>query len=455
MLPEKFKERMKKILSDEYPKFEHALTEESAVRGIRINPLKCTDEDFISRFDGELVPLSYAKHGYLPKNQIDGIGNTPSHHAGEIYIQDPGAMASVSALEVKEGMWIADICAAPGGKSTQLASLLSGSGFILANEYVPKRAKILVSNFERMGIKNGMVTSLDTAKLADMFDGVFDIAVADAPCSGEGMFRKDVPAIEEWSEDNVKLCAGRQQTILNNAAKLVKCGGKLLYSTCTYSLEENEMTVDAFLETHKDFKLKDVPKALMQKTADGIIFEGAKSDSLKKCRRFYPHISEGEGQFIALFERISGADGKIIYKDASKSASRDDLRLANDFFKENLTYIPKGKIIRNGDNLILISHDCPIPEFGVFCAGVLIGEVRGKMLIPSHHFFSAYGNFFKRQENITDTKTAEKYLFGEELETASLDSGFCSVLWFGSPLGGGKISNNKIKNHYPKGLRLK
>ncbi len=455
MLPHAFKERMKKLLSDGYDEFEYALTNENAVRGIRINPLKCSDEDFISRNDIELISLGYVEHGYLPNTHIDGIGNTPMHHAGEIYIQDPGAMASVSSLEIKEGMWVADLCAAPGGKSTQIASLLSGTGFILSNEYVPKRAKILVSNFERMGITNGMVTSLDTARLAEMFDGVFDIVVADAPCSGEGMFRKDVPAIQEWSEDNVDACAVRQKEILNNAAKLVKRGGKLLYSTCTYSLEENEMVIDNFLSEHGDFRLNDVPKALYEITADGIFFDGAKTENLCKCRRFYPHISPGEGQFIALLEKNGGGEGKILYKDDAKVATKEEISLITNFFRDNLKETPKGKISKHGDNLVLISHECPIPKFGVFCSGVLIGEIKGKILIPSHQFYSAYGKLFKRQENIKDKIIAEKYLSGEEINASFNSPGFCSVLWHGSPLGGGKMSAGKIKNHYPKGLRLK
>ncbi len=457
MLPEKFKERMKKLLCDEYALFEKALTEENAVRGIRVNPLKCTsDDDFIMHSDIELKPLSYAQHGYLPLSDIIGIGNTPMHHAGQIYIQDPGAMASVSALEIKENMWIADLCAAPGGKSTQLASFLGKGGFILANEYVPKRAKILVGNFERMGIKCGMVTSLDTAKIAEFFDSVFDIVVADAPCSGEGMFRKDVPAIEEWSEENVQTCSARQKNILNNAAHIVKSGGKLLYSTCTYSIEENEMIIDEFLSKHKEFKLIDVPKALYDVTSDGIVYEGARTAELNKCRRFYPHKTAGEGQFIALLEKTSCDNPSISFKDSTKSLSKEELNTVTEFFRQNLTNIPNGRLAKHGDNLVLIPHECPIPKYGVFCAGVLIGELKGKTLIPSHQFYSAYGKLFVRQENITEVSIAEKYLSGEEIDASSFTSnGFCSVLWHGSVMGGGKASGGKIKNHYPKGLRLK
>lgn len=455
MLPEKFKARMKRLLKDEYEAFENALVNETAKKGFRINTLKCSPEDFIRECSLESTPLSYVKNGFILTGETRGIGNTPAHHAGQIYIQDPGAMASVAALEVHEGDWIADLCAAPGGKSTQLAAELGEGGFILSNEYVPKRAKILVSNFERMGIRRGIVTSLDTAEIARLYDSVFDIVVADAPCSGEGMFRKDVPAIEEWSEENVSACKARQSEILENAAKILKAGGRLLYSTCTYSPEENEEVVDEFLKRHEDFALCDVPEALASVTSDGIQFDGAHSMELKKCRRFYPHKAEGEGQFIALMTKKTGNGGEILYKDNAKQPSRDEMKIIEDFFRDNLISRPDGKVMKHGENLVLISHGCPIPPKSVFSAGVLIGEIRGKNLFPSHQFFSAYGTLFKRKQKL-DEKSAERYLAGEEIDATDFsDSGLCSLIYGGSALGGGKASGGKIKNHYPKGLRVR
>lgn len=419
MLPEKFKQRMMRLLGEEYPDFERALLEGAAERAIRANPLKGAGEEIIGelKIDGE--PIPYVKGGYfLPEGAV-GIGNTPTHHSGKIYVQDPGAMASAAALDIKEDMWVADLCAAPGGKSTQAAAFLGEGGFILSNEYVPKRAKILVGNFERMGIRNGMVTSLDTARLGELFDSVFDIVIADAPCSGEGMFRKEVPAIEEWSEENVIACKARQTEILSNAAGMVKEGGELLYSTCTYSLSENEEVIDEFLASHPDFRLREVPKSIIDATACGIQFEGARTGELHLCRRFYPHKSRGEGQFLALMERVTAGKPKINFRDSAKPLSAAERNATDAFFRENLIRPPRGRVAKHGSNLVLIPHECPIPSFGVFSAGVLLGELRGSVLVPSHQFFSAYGELFLRREIIDDEKRAEKYLRGEEIDAES------------------------------------
>ena len=455
MLPEKFTERMKALLKDEYFEFERALTEGTAKRGIRINTLKCTDRELLENESFPISPLEYAEHGYLLTEEVKGIGNTPPHASGQIYVQDPGAMASAEALDVKPGMLVADLCAAPGGKSTQIAAKLMNEGVILSNEYVPKRAKILVSNFERMGIRNGIVTSLDTKEFTKLYENIFDIVVVDAPCSGEGMFRKDVPAIEEWSEENVEICRKRQREILENASVILKDGGKLLYSTCTYSLEENEMTVNDFLLEHKEFELCEVNDALRRVTSDGIVYENANCLELHKCRRFYPHKADGEGQFIALLQKNGGGRGEFLYKDSAKAPTKDEIKLVEDFFTSALTERPNGRIAKYGENLVLISHDMPIPPKSVFSAGVLIGEIRGKNLFPSHQFFSSYGELFKIKKTLT-YEQALLYLSGEELKADASDgSGYCALFYGSASLGGGKISNGQIKNHYPKGIRIR
>ena len=454
MLPEKFKERMKSILGNEYDEFISALTDKKAKKGFRVNPLKTDTNEFSKNNRLPALPLDYVKDGYLLTEDVPGIGNMPMHAAGQIYVQDPGAMASAAALDIKPGMKVCDLCAAPGGKSTQAASALGNEGFLLSNEYVPKRAKILVGNFERMGIRCGAVTSLDTKEIANFYENYFDIVIADAPCSGEGMFRKDVPAIEEWSEENVKMCAQRQAQILENAAKILADGGVLLYSTCTYSVEENEAVVDAFLKSHPEFSLCDVKESLAKITADGIVFDGAQSKELYKCRRFYPHRAEGEGQFLALMRKKNAHGVRLAPKDTSKSPTKDELSAINDFFVKNLKKAPDGKIVKHGENLVIISHDCPLPPKSVFSAGVLIGEVRGKILFPSHQFFSAYGELFKRKQ-VLDYDSAIRYMRGEQIAACDFsDNGFCVMIYNSSVIGGGKMSNGIINNHYPKGLRI-
>lgn len=458
MLDEKFLSRMKRLLGEDYTAFAEALCNEDAVRGVRINTLKTDIEGFLKSKALNLTDIPYASDGFIAENS-EGIGNTPEHHAGMIYVQDPGAMATLNALDIEPGWRVLDMCAAPGGKSGQAAAKIGDGGFLFSNEFVPKRAKTVVSNFERLGVKNAIVSSLNTAELPKLFSAYFDLVIADVPCSGEGMFRKSDEAVSEWSEENVAACAQRQAEIINNAAPLVKSGGHLLYSTCTYSLEENEMVIDAFLKEHSEFSLVKVKDELISATSDGIVFSDDAEKSLTLSRRFYPHVSRGEGQFIALLKRDESEckSQTILYKDAAILPSKAERAVIDKFFKDNLTNTPEGKIIKVGENLVISVHGMPIPPRSVFSAGVLIGKIEKGLLFPSHHFFSAFGKLFKRQENLArgDAKV-QKYLLGEEIEAKGFsDNGWCSVIYEGAVLGGGKASLGKIKNHYPKGLRIK
>ncbi len=454
MLPLEFTERMKSLLGSEYEAFARAM-QKPAVRGLRVNTIKTSVSDFLSSTSLTLRKISYQDGGFIVEGDSEGIGSSPDHMSGRFYIQDPGAMATVAAAPIKAGMRIADLCAAPGGKSTQLASLIREDGFILCNEIVPKRAKILVGNIERLGIRNATVTSLDTGVLKGLYPGYFDLVLADAPCSGEGMFRKGEEISEEWSEAGVKLCAARQEEILDNASYMVAPGGFLLYSTCTYSTEENEQRVSAFLRSHPNFKLIPVSDAVRAVTSDGVEI----SDSLctmRECRRFYPHASEGEGQFIALMQKADGEKRNApSFKSSAKQPTKDELSLINTFFKEHLTSLPSGKIFKYNENLYVTPHMEAVPPYSVFSAGVLLGEIKGKTFVPSHQFFSAYGNLFMTRIELNDEK-ARLFLAGEELDAPpDASGGFCSLLYCGAPLGGGKISGGKIKNHYPKGLRIR
>lgn len=437
---------MKNMLGNDYEAFETALSEPN-IRAIRVNTTKIPVEDFLSKTTLKLSPIKYASDGFIPKSS-DGIGRTAEHHAGMFYVQDPGAMATVKALEIKKGWRVLDACSAPGGKASQLASAVGDDGLILANEYLPKRAKIIVSNFERLGIKNAVVTSLNTAKIGNMFSSYFDLVLCDAPCSGEGMFRKYDEAITEWSEDNVRLCAERQREILNNLAGTVKAGGYLLYSTCTYSKEENEDTVAYFLKNHPEFTLCEANEDVKSATADGI-------EGMAEVRRFYPHLTKGEGQFIALMKKDenSGNLSTILYKEFVTEPSKQENAILQKFISDNINGEIKGRFICWGEQIALIPHDLPIPP-KAFMPGVMLGEVKKGNFFPHHQFFSAYGDRFKRQEMLTrDDPRTEKYLRGEEIESSSNNNGWCAVLYEGVALGGGKVSGGRVKNHYPKGLR--
>jgi NOL1/NOP2/fmu family ribosome biogenesis protein len=282
------------------------------------------------------------------------------------------------------------------------------------------------------------------------------------------MFRKNSLAIEEWSTQNVEMCAERQREILNNVARCVSPGGKLIYSTCTFSLEENEMNVQWFLDTFRDFELCEAESELKSATSDGICFEGCRYD-MKKTRRFYPHVSKGEGQFIAVMQRKTAEDVVVTSKkdkkrgDPQKKNSKRELealKLAEEFLKKELTSVPQGKIKLIGEKLY-ICPDIALPDFGMFCAGVCVGEVVKSRLVPHHQLFSAYGkDFCRRLELDSDDKRAMDYLCGAEISAngavRSSDGkidGWAAVLIDGVPTGGGKISGGVCKNHYPKGIR--
>lgn len=453
MLKTEFKERMMSLLGEEYGAFMEALRCEP-VRGARVNRIKTAPEHFLSLTDFALEPLPYIDNGFILR-EGEGVGRSPEHHSGMIYMQDPGAMSALSALDFTEGEWVLDMCAAPGGKSSQIAERIGDEGFLLSNEFVPKRAKIIVGNFERLGVKNAMVTSLDTAELPKMFSEAFDTVVCDAPCSGEGMFRKSDEALTDWSEENVKMCADRQLMILENAIPVLKAGGRLVYSTCTYSPEENEMVVAALMERHPELRLMPVKDQLIPYTKDGINFDGAHPE-MSLARRFYPHVSEGEGQFVAVLKKSENEPKKktILYKDSALSPSKAEMQIAEKFLKENFTAIPRGRLIKQGELIVLVPHGCPIPKRSVFMPGVVIGEVQKNILKPHHQLFSAYGD---RMKNILNLKKGDervaKYLRGEEIECDTSLSGYTAVMYEGVTLGGGKASSGRLKNHYPKGLR--
>lgn len=460
MLNEVFSERMRRLLGsdEEFKDFSNTVENLEAVKGVRVNTLKTRCDEFTQNTRLELTELPYARNGFILKRAV-GLGSMPEHHSGMVYAQDPGAMSAVSAVRIEKGWRVLDACAAPGGKSGQAAAEIGDGGFLHANEFVPKRAKTLVSNLERLGVKNAVVTSLDTANLPLLYRAYFDLVIADVPCSGEGMFRKSTEALAEWSEENVTGCAARQSKIIRNLAPTVRPDGYLLYSTCTYSLEENEMTVDSFLRDNPDFSLVEVTEELKNVTRDGITFDGTYCDVLNRCRRFYPHVSQGEGQFVALMKRSESVveTPTILYKSAFTRPSREEMKAVSKFFDEALLSPPDAETVKIGERLTLLPHGIPVPPKSVFMAGVLLGCVEKGLLFPSHQFFSAYGRLFKRQENLTrGDARLEKYLRGEEIAAESIsDSGWCAVMFEGAALGGGKASAGRIKNHYPKGLRNK
>lgn len=458
-LPQAFAARMRELLGEDYPAFLTAQTG-APIRGIRINPIKADPDTYPQEHALPMERLRYGAGTYL-LHEEDGtipLGATAAHHAGEIYVQDPGAMSAVAAVTVARGARVIDLCAAPGSKAGQVAAAIGEEGLLVANEYVPKRARTAVENLERLGLTRALVTSQDTQRLAEMWQGVFDLVLCDAPCSGEGMFRKDEGAIREWSPENVRLCAQRQREILENAAVLVAPGGQLLYSTCTYAPEENEDVVLAFLDRHPDFTLVPVRREVAAVTRPGLPRRTARGQSLTLTRRFYPHVAPGEGQFLALMQRSTEVQVQgFLYKDAAKELTREEKKIVDAFLEDNLLVRPRGRLVRQGEQIWLAPEDIPLPPCPLLMTGVRLGELRGHLLLPSHHCFSALGRLFRRQEVLTERdERLCRYLRGEEIEARSTrQSGYVAILYHTAPLGGGKCSDGRIKNHYPKGLRMR
>ncbi len=446
-LPEEFKARMKKLLGEEYKEYEKAL-EEKPVKAFRVNTDKISPEEFdkINPFPSEKIP--YCRNGFY--YTYDKIGNHPYHHAGMIYVQEPGAMAPIECVDIDPDWTVLDMCAAPGGKSTQIKNRLGEKGILVSNEIIPSRCKILTGNIERLGLKNTVTTCLDSKRIAELFPKTFDLITVDAPCSGEGMFRKEEIAVTEWSEDNVRKCAVRQGEILDNAVKALKDGGYIVYATCTFSLEENEMLIDSFLSSHPEFELVRVKKEVEQATAEGIAFDGCQCENIGFTRRFYPHISKGEGQFMAVLHNTYNRRDSLPQK---KETVKID-KAVFDFLDSTLTDYNREKVIMYNGNPVYFTPDFPIKKGTAFSCGVTIGEIRKSYIQPHHQFFMAMGDRFRRRVELTaDSEEVKKYLHGEEI-SADCENGWAVVTVDGCTLGGIKVSGGKGKNHYPKGLRI-
>ncbi len=447
MLPNEFTLRMKELLGDDYENFISSF-DDSPVRSFRVNTKKIAQNEFekINPFGGEKINYADGAHYF----DYDGIGNHPYHHAGMIYIQDPAAMSVVASVDIQSNWKILDLCAAPGGKSTQAADKLT-DGLLVSNEIIPSRCKILTGNIERLGIKNAVTTCSDVKRLSNLFGEEFDLVIVDAPCSGEGMFRKDETAINEWSLQNVKLCAERQDEILSYAKDFVNEGGYLIYSTCTYSLEENEMCIDRFLSQNKNFEIIEVNESVKKATADGVFFDGCKTENLSFCRRFYPHVSKGEGQFIALLKKTDANYINIKRENALEKISKAEEKIVFDFLDSTLIDYDKSCVKKYKDSIVYFEPDFIVPKGVAFSCGVTIGSVQKNYIQPHHQFFMAMGKNFRRQIELTKEE-ADSYLKGNTIP-CQCENGWATVLIDGCTLGGVKVVNGTAKNHYPKGLR--
>ena len=428
MLPEEFLLRMKHQLGDEYDAFLKSLERPRAV-ALRFNPLKGQRPSL--PFVGDPVPWEPEGFYYDPESRP---GLHVYHEAGVYYLQEASAMAPVALLDPQPGEKVCDLCAAPGGKTTQIAGRMGGEGFLLCNEINPKRAKILSRNIERMAVSNALVTNEHPDRLANKYPGFFDRVLVDAPCSGEGMFRKEEAAVTDWSQETVEMCAHRQAEILHSAAKLVRPGGRLVYSTCTFAPEEDEQAVAHFLSAHPEFTPEEV---------DAPWFEKGENASF----RMWPHKLLGEGHFAAVFRKAEGET-----EDIPEAKSEKLPKQWNDFAKELGITLPAGKAVTFGQNLFWAPEELPdISRMKVLRPGLELGTVKKDRFEPAH----ALALWLKTCKNTetygADSEEMKAYIHGDVVP--SQKKGWCLVCADGYSIGWGKGDGRVLKNHYPKGLR--
>ena len=444
-LPAKYVERMQRLLGEDYARYASTFSAPSA-RGLQINTNKISPSAFDELFALKTEPLSYVTGGrrLLSDNKV---GADPLHAAGLYYMQDPGAMSAVAALPTVGGK-VLDVAAAPGGK-TIAAALRAPAAFVVANEVNFPRAKVLMQNVERLGLRNVAVTSLSPADLGKYAEGMFDLVIADLPCSGEGMFRKEDAAVEAWNENITSMNASRQREILEAVLPALREGGTLLYSTCTYSLEEDEEIVRYLIE-EKGMTLLPPVEAVRAVTAPAMSLEGL---DLSDARRFYPFLAAGEGQFFAILGKAGEPTQSTARSIPAKISVGETKRIRA--FTDKYLDANLGVITRQGEGYYAVHPLARTLPLRYLSEGVRIGEFAGDKFLPHHNLFTAYGDAFRNREDLSlsDPRLAA-YLHGEEIAAEQASDGYVCVTVEGYPLGGGNVVGGRIKNKYPKGLRI-
>ncbi|CEQ18917.1 RsmF rRNA methyltransferase first C-terminal domain-containing protein [Paraclostridium sordellii] len=427
-LPQKFLDDMKEILKDEYEDFIKSY-EEPKTTGLRVNTLKISKEDLINLNLFKLDQIPWAEEGLYYDEKIDRPGKNPLHEAGAYYLQEPSAMSVVPRAGIKENDKVLDMCAAPGGKSTYILSKLNDTGLLVSNEINPIRIKALGENLERFGAKNCIITNTDSNNLRKVFNGYFDKVIIDAPCSGQGMFRKDEVAIKDWSYEKVLECQSIQREIIRDGYDMLKNGGILVYSTCTFAKEENENIINEFIEKNENAKLIEM-------------------------HRIWPHKVKGEGHFVAKIQKLENEDCKT--KELKAKRLDKEIKDYKDFEKKFLNINIGNKFDLRGENLYLLPEESPdVKKLKVLRYGLHLGVLKKNRFEPSH----ALSHYLKLEDakHVENLKLEEEhilnYLRGNTINTGQ-SRGWVLVAIEGIPIGWGKESNGVLKNHYPKGLRI-
>ena len=485
MPTEYFEARERALLGSRYEEL-YAPPAAEAARGVTVSSLRMSPEAFAAGADFAVAPSPFCGAGFLVREPDFKPGRHPWHHAGVFYSQEPSASSAAPLLGVQPGMRVLDLCAAPGGKTSQLAAALAGEGLLVANEYVSARAEILKSNLERMGVANAVVLNESPERIAAALPEFFDRILVDAPCSGEGMFRKEPAALAQHSAALVAQCAALGASILDSAAAALAPGGEMVYSTCTFAPEEDEGQVAAFLARHPEFALADVMERAF--APFGSPGEENRTGGLpldvSLVRRIWP-CQGGEGHFMARLVKAGSTDrsgraaeeagwmarlqkspaspkakdrrpaGRGRERGKSETLSAAQVLAAwREFAAESFPALADRPAVVLGES-VLLPPACPPLGLHILRAGVLAGTVQKGRFVPGHHLFTAYGAGCSNIEALTrEDPRCRAYLLGQEIEAASAENGWCCVTVDGCPLGGGKVSGGRVKNHYPKALRL-
>ena len=434
-LPDGFVREIEEMLGSDAPAFFSSL-EQPAALALRLNPARPGAMAAAEEFVESRVPWEVSGW-YLRPGARPGAGI--AHAAGAFYLQEASAMVSVAALKPLPGERVIDLCAAPGGKSTQIAARLGGEGLLVSNEPEPARAKVLASNLERMGARNACVVCAYPDALAARWPGYFDAVLCDAPCSGEGMFRRDPAARTQWNPVSPAGCAKRQAEILGRAAELLRPGGRLVYSTCTFNETENENTIAAFLDRHPEFAPEEFELPGLGRSQGGTI-------------RVWPHLTRGDGHFAALLRKT----GDGAQPDAPALRIDKGVPLLLRALEEQTGPLPETltrRVERIGDFLYAVTPDrLELAGLRAVSPGLRLMRIGRNYVEPEHALAMTLEQASRHME--LDDAQAKRYLAGETLDCGEEIKGWTWMTWRGLPLGWGKASGGQMKNHLPKGLRV-
>lgn len=452
-LPAEFINKMQSMLGEiEYQQFLKSY-DEPRYYGLRVNTLKISVEEFLKITPFKLEPIPWTKDGFY-YSEGDNPGRHPYYNAGLYYVQEPSAMLPGEVIEAKPGEYILDLCAAPGGKTVQIAAGMKGQGLLVANDINAERVRVLIKNIELYGVRNVIVTNEYPSRLAERFIGYFDKILIDAPCSGEGMFRKDEEAVKSWEKFKCEKCEGMQWGILENVDKMLKPGGSIVYSTCTFAPEEDERMMSKFLNKYNEYEILEINKTAgiengRPEWSDGNV-------SLANTARAWPHKVKGEGHFVALLKKMSLSESTPLeYVTDFKNKLENQLALFRKFENDSLNINIDGNFDLRGNNLYNLPVTFPdISGIKVAKFGLYMGEITNERFEPSHSLAVTL-----KKENIKNTidldsnsREVASYLKGETVMIEG-KKGLAAVCVDGYTLGWGKQSGDMIKNLYPKGWR--